>query len=197
MTARTGMASLITTLRGMTNAGTTDYTIGSTSYWDDDQLQSVLDRCSTKITEERLEPRPVTNTGGSISYYDYQSRNRFFEQTTGGTAKFFIANEAGSIAGTALWSADYDNGRVSFVNDTAGLDYFLTGTSYDVYAAAAEVWYQKAAHASELIDFSTQGNSIKRAHVSTACMKMAERYERMAHTQPASSSLEMIRGDQC
>jgi len=41
------MADLITELRGMAEAGTADYSIigsaGTTNYWDDGQLQNVLD----------------------------------------------------------------------------------------------------------------------------------------------------------
>ena len=47
MTARTGMADLITELRGFVEAGTADYSIvgsaGTTNYWDDTQLQNILE----------------------------------------------------------------------------------------------------------------------------------------------------------
>lgn len=193
MTARNGMSNLITTLRGMTNAGTADYTVSSATFWSDDQLQTVLDRYATPIRDEPLRAIPVMEDGSTV-YYDYQSRARFYESTDGGTAVFVIKDINGTAQGTADWSADYERGLITFVSDTKGSAFYLTGRSYDVYAAAADVWYQKAAHASEMIDFSTDGHSIKRAHIATMCMKMAQRYEGMATTAIANP-VEMCRGD--
>jgi len=193
MTARAGMSTLLTTLRGMTNAGTADYTVGSATFWSDDQLQAVMDRYVTPIRDEVISGIPIM-AGGTVNYLDYQSNNRFFESTDGGTARFVIRDIGGTAQGTANWSADYEKGLISFTADTKGTAYFLTGFSYDVYAAAADVWYQKAAHASEMIDFSTDGHSIKRGHVATMCMKMAQRYESMASVS-MSTPVELVRGD--
>ena len=48
------MASLITELRGMANAGTADYTLGTATYWDGDQVQRVLDRNRMDVYREQL-----------------------------------------------------------------------------------------------------------------------------------------------
>lgn len=188
------MSSLITTLRGFCNAGTADFTVGSATFWSDEQLQAALDRYATPIREELLKVYPVTNTGGTVEYKEYQSHNRFFEDTSGGTARFFIANSLGALQGTANWSADYEKGLITFVNDTKGTAYFLTGISYDVYAAAADIWYQKAAHASEQIDFATTVHKITRNHVYAQCMAMAKRFESMA-TVGISQPSVIARGD--
>lgn len=195
MTARTTMSSLISTLRGMTNAGTADFVVGSSTFWSDDQLQTILDRYVTVIRDETLSPAYEISTGGTVIYKDYQSKSRYFENTNGGTAQFVIRDPAsGTVQGTADWSANYETGLVSFTNDTQGKLYSLSGRSYDVYAAAAEVWYQKASHAAEMIDFSTAGHSVKRSNVYAASMAMAKRYEGMA-TKQVSTSAEMVRGD--
>jgi len=44
MTARDGMTNIIATLRAWTEAGTADYSVAGTTYWDDGQLQDTLDR---------------------------------------------------------------------------------------------------------------------------------------------------------
>lgn len=192
-TARPGMSNLISTLRSMANTGLEDYTIANVPYWSDAQLQTVLDRYAAPIRDEPLQAIQIMS-GGTVNYFDYQSNSRFFEATTGGSAVFVIRDIGGTAQGTANWSADYERGLISFAADTKGTGYFLTGRSYDVYAAAADVWYQKAAHASEMIDFSTDGHSIKRAHVATMCMKMAQRYESMASVS-MSTPVELVRGD--
>ena len=43
MTVRDTMAELIADLRALTDAGTSDYTVGGVSYWSDQQLQDALD----------------------------------------------------------------------------------------------------------------------------------------------------------
>lgn len=194
MTARTTMADLITTLRGFTNAGTADFAVGSNTYWSDDQLQAALDRYAVQVRNEVMQSFPVTVTGGSVNWFDYQSNMRFFEKTDGGTVRFIVKDGVGTVQGTALWSADYEKGLVIFAANTQGSVYTVTGYSYDVYAAAADVWYQKAAHASEMIDFSTDNHSVKRAHIAAAALKMAQRYENMAITNVSSVST-IERGD--
>ena len=192
MTARTTMASLIATLRGMTNAGATDYTVGSSSYWTDDQLQTVLDRYCLAVYDELINSAITYESGGLAKYYDYYSKHRYFETTDGGTARFIVKDSNFDASGTANWTADYERGKVSFVADTTGVVYYLTGFSYDLNAAAADVWYQKAAHASEKIDFQTDNHNIKRSHIAAAALAMARRYEGLAG-QPGSNYME--RGD--
>lgn len=187
------MSSLITALRGFTRAGTADYSIDSTAYWTDDQIQTVLDRYALPVRNVPLQSFHI-NVSGTISWFDYQASLRFFESTQGGTARFVVKDSLGSVQGTANWSADYERGLVSFAADTKGTAYYLTGYTYDVYAAAADVWYQKAAHASEMIDFSTDNHSIKRSHVAQLALRMAQRYENMA-TSSVSQAPSIERGD--
>ena len=194
MTARTTMTGLINVLRGMTNAGATDYSVNSVSFWSDDQLQTILDRYATIIRDEALTAMQTFTAGGAVLVTDYQSSNKFFETTSGGTLRFVVKDYTGGTAGTALWSADYERGLVTFVANTSGSAYYLTGYSYDVYAAAADVWYQKAAHASEQIDFSADNHNIKRSHIAAAAYKMAQRYEGLSSSN-TSVSVEIDRGD--
>lgn len=185
--SRPSMDALITTLRGFTNASIVDFT--------DDQLQQVLDRYRTDIRDYLLSPYPVTVSPGVAEYKDYQTPVRWLETTdSGGSARFVVGNGLGTVYGTALWSADYENGLISFVNDQAGSARYLTAHSYDVYAAASDVWQQKAAAAAEKVDFSTDNHSIKRSHIVKACQDMAAKYAGMATTGGASS-VDIVRGD--
>jgi hypothetical protein len=70
----------------------------------------------------------------------------------------------------------------------------LTGRSYDIYAAAADIWRRKAAHyASSSFDFSTDNHSIKRSQVYKHCLEMAEHYESMS--SDAIEFTDLFRGD--
>lgn len=188
------MSNLISTIRGFCNAGTADYVIGSTSYFTDDQIQAVLDRYCTPIRQERLFSHPVGF--GQVSYYEYSSRMGNYEETTGGTARFIIQDANGTTAGTADWSANYETGRITFNADQAGKIYYLTGFSYDVYAAAADIWGQKGAYYATQMDWSTDGHNVKKSHISKQCEVMEQKYRAMS-SFGGSSSGEIVRGDLC
>lgn len=180
MTARTTMASLILSLRGMTNAGTADYTVGGSAYWTDDQLQSALDRKRYDVREETLTAFGTLQSDGSTSYLDYRSEYLWFETTTGGTARFIVQDAAGSIIAGTAYSVNYERGLITFNADTTGATRYLTGFAYDVNGAAADVWRMKAGHTADMIDFSTDNHTVKRSHLPETCLKMARQYDAMS-----------------
>ena len=179
MAARLGMTpALIPQLRGLCDAGTADYTQtgGTAVYWDDDQLQQVLDRHVTRVYREQMTVYPTIVAGGVPLWLEYRTAHRNWEQIASGTAIFNIEDGAGITPGTALWSADYAQGVVTFNASTGGSLYFLTGFSYDLYAAAADVWRAKAGQASKLFDVSTDNHRLSRSQIMDHCLKMADYY---------------------
>jgi hypothetical protein len=195
MAARTGMANLITELRTMAEAGTSDYSLGSSTFWTDDHLQDVLDLHRTDIVFQPLTPYPTQGAGGTLLYNEYRSSYGMFEQTTGGTAIFYVQDSTGATQGTALWSADYRRGVVTFGSDTAGTSYYLTARSYDVNSAAADVWRRKASHFASAFNFSTDNHTINRAQVYEHCLEMASHFESISGG--AVSVVSLYRGDMC
>jgi hypothetical protein len=194
MTARTGMATLITELRSMAEAGTADYSISSSTFWSDDHLQDVLDLHRTEIVFQPLTPYPTQGAGGTLLYNDYRSHYGMYEATTGGTAVFYVQDSTGANVGTALYTPDYRRGQVSFAANTAGTTYYLTGRSYDLDAAAADVWRRKASHyAPTSFDFSTDNHSVSRSQVYAHCLEMSNFYE--SKSGDAVSTISMFRGD--
>lgn len=185
------MTTLISRLRDFTAAGTADYTVGGSTYWTDDQLQVVLDRHRIEVFDEQLSPVREIDSSGSAIFREYRSAYTAFESTDGGTAIFVLRDSTGSRAGTADWTADYENGRITFSSDTGGTVYYLTGRSYDLNAAAADVWTQKASHVADRYSFTADG---ARFDIS----KMVEQYERRAARFRAQSRIgvrEMVRDD--
>lgn len=192
MTARTGMAYIITELRGMTNAGTADYTIAGSAYWTDDQLQAVLDDHRTEVTDEVMF-FAEDNTGGTITTTRYYSSYGWFEQTTGGSLIFTIKDGTHALVGTASWSSvDYRTGRVVFTADTNEATRYLSGRSYDVYAAAADVWRRKASQVtSASYSWSTDNMSVNKGQMRAEYLKMADYYS----TQGGVTSVQIRRSD--
>jgi len=188
------MASIITELRGMTEAGTADYTISSTTYWTDNQLQDVLDTNREDIIFSRLEMYPVQVAGGSLSWQDYRSHYDYLEATTGGTSILYLQDSTGAAIGTANYTTDERRGQFQFSSDQAGSVYYMTGRSYDLNSAAADIWRKKAAHyALTSFDFSTDNHTISRSQVYQHALQMAEYFENQG--SDSISTVDMYRGD--
>ncbi len=181
MTARSGMTALITELRALTEAGTADYTVTSSTFWSDDQLQDILDVHRLDLRFMQLQSYPNQVQGGSLVWYDYKSQYGYLEQTSAGTAILYLQDSTGATLGTALWNADYRRGMFTFVNSAGGTSVYMTGRSYDINAAAADVWRRKAAHfAPSSFDFSTDNHSISRAQVYDHAVEMVSFFENMS-----------------
>jgi hypothetical protein len=176
--ARTGMTALLEELRGLCEAGTSEYTIGTTLHWSDNALQDVLDLNRKDLIHYPIQSYPIVVSGGTLQYYDYRTGFGFLEQTTAGTAIFYLQDSTGATLGTALWSADYRKGYITFASDAKGTAVYLTGRSYDLNAAAASVWRKKAAHyAPTSFNFSTDNHSISREQVYNHCIEMASFFD--------------------
>jgi hypothetical protein len=151
----------------------------------------VLDRNRLDVYGEPLVVFPNYIGGAAVEYKAYQSSYGMFEATDGGTAIFVIEDALGEDIGTALYTPDYQRGRVDFVVDTGGAQYYLTGRSYDINGAAAEVWRQKGGAYASVVDFSTDNHSVHRGAVIKNCMDMAARYDALSRPQ----TLTVVRTD--
>ncbi len=193
MSARSGLVDLIEILRGYTDAGSADYSIGTSNYWDNDHIQVVLDRHRLDIYHEPLVP--IENwAGGSIEYREYISTFGYYEKTDGGTAIFIIEDATGADVGTAHYSVDYLRGRIIFNSNTFGSAFYLTGRSYDLNAAAADIWRQKASHYALAYNFSTDSHRLERSKLIEQCLKMAEYYESRARLSTTTLTRSDLNG---
>lgn len=181
MATRSGMTDLIQRVRDLSAAGGDDYTIDLTTYWSDDQIQAALDRNRVDVVDEAVPPTASVASGGTTEYKLYQSRWRSLEETTGGTAVFYLRDGTGTRVGTASYSVDYDLGRVEFASSvTGGSTLYLNARAYDVYGAAADIWRQKAAHVASRMDFSADGASFKASQLVTQYERQAQACARKA-----------------
>jgi hypothetical protein len=188
MAARTGLSHLIDVLRGMVEGGTADYSIGTANFWDDDHLEAVLDRHRKDIHHEQLG-KIQDWSGGTVNYFEYVSLYKNYEQTTGGTAIFIVEHGTGADVGTANYSVDYFRGRITFGSDTGGSTLYLTGRSYDLDGAAADIWKSKAGHAANMYDFLTDNHRFARSQFMKHCLEMSNYYEQRAVTGTSTTVL--------
>lgn len=190
-TARVGMSTLVSTIRGFCNLGTDDYTLGTSTYWSDENVEIVLDRHRTTVVREELAEVVDHTGGGTIEYKEFRSHFGNFEETTGGTAIFILENAEGGDLATTLYSVDYANGIITFGTTQAGSSRYLTGRSYDVFGAAADAYRVKAGAYSEAVNFKTDNMSVNRGELIKNCMRMASNYAALGYAQ----TVNMIRDD--
>ena len=172
--ARTGMQTLIDTVRGYANAEPDEWEVTSDSsivtYWDDEEIQRVLDRHKTEFIHALMNVEP-TYSAGAIVYQQYRLGATDVES---GTAVFKIEDTAGTVTG---YSVDYARGVVTFTADQSGKSFWWSGFAYDLNAAAADIWRMKASHVANLVDFSTDGHSVKRSQQAKQYLDMAGYYQ--------------------
>jgi len=179
--ARDTMARLISEVRTMTGAPANAYGAGTATAWSDDLVQDILDRHRRDVVRLDLTPEPRLVGGGTLNYFDYRAPYGQWEATSsGGSATFVVRDSLGAVQGTALWSADYARGLVTFAANQGGTAYALTGAVFDLYGAAAEVLRQWATREARAYDFSEDGQSFRRSQKREGLLAMARDYERKA-----------------
>lgn len=192
--ARSGMSTLIEQVRGLTNAGTADYTEGTSNYWDADQIQVVLDRHRHDHWAVPLSPQLSYTAAGAVQYLDYPLPMTHLEETTGGTAVFILATGSNVPIGTASYTADYTNGYVTFTSDQAGSAVMITCREYDLYGAVAEIWRMKSSQFVEQFDFSTDNTSVKLSQKMQQAEMMAQTFEKKSKWGGVTVG-KLVRGD--
>lgn len=190
---RPTLADLYIELRSMTEAGTADYTLNGETYWDDATLHNVLDSYRKDIYHELLTPVEEVDSGGTAVWKNYYTGYENLENTSGGTSIFYVQDAVGDTVGTANYSTDYQRGVVAFVQNTGGSTYYFTGRSYDLNAAAADIWRRKASHTANAFSFSTDNHRVDRGKLHDQYIKMAEMYENRGGN--SVTTIQMWRND--
>ncbi len=189
--ARTGMQTLIDTVRGYANAEPDEWEVTSDSsivtYWDDEEIQRVLDRHKTEFIHALMNVEP-TYSAGAIVYQQYRLGATDIES---GTAVFKIEDTAGTVTG---YSVDYARGVVTFTADQSGKSFWWSGFAYDLNAAAADIWRMKASHVANLVDFSTDGHSVKRSQQAKQYLDMAGYYQNRSVSEGVTTA-KIVRDD--
>jgi len=183
MAVRPSMAALIQRVRGLTYAGTAEFSVGSDSYYSDQHVQDYLDAHRRDVQYAPLAPVPlntVNNGSGSVSYYDYQAPYGNWEATSGGTAVLIVHDAIGSAIGTAAWSLDPLRGLVTFGQETLGSARYVTGRVYDLYGAAADLLESWAAREARAFDYSGDGQTLTRSQKAKGLRDQAAEYRAKA-----------------
>jgi hypothetical protein len=156
--ARPTMALVIARLRRLTDAATDDV-FNDVTFWTDDQLQDILDENSFPVLDLELTPSTMLVNGvadwrtqffskKTLKAYDYERNAQVVETSTG------------TPIDSDFFTLDWQRMTVTLTEDvTTNTDYSLRITLYDMWDAAARVWYEKAEQRASYI--STKANAHK------------------------------------
>lgn len=157
MAVRAGMQDLIDELRRLTNVSVSEYS--------DQELQDKLDQYKTEYRDVSLQATR-TNTADGVIYQIYdlpESVGDWFELPIDNVVNSYFNLRTSAyvpvVFGTIV-DFDADMRRITFVEDTGGVYYYLTLQTYDMYGAAADIWQVKCIEASNLVDIKTDNHTL-------------------------------------
>ena len=170
MTLRTGMNNLIKRVRALTDSPSA-YTDTSTPYWADVDLQDILDSNAQLIIDDPLIWRPQVVGGGTVNYFVANAHYRDLEEATSGTVRWIVRDSVGAEYGTANYTPDYRQGQIRFTTNRGGTAYYLTAYTYDVHAAAADVWLERLGNFADWYAFSADNQRFSRQMAHSQAMR--------------------------
>lgn len=172
--SRASMASLITTVRGLTGDD------GATPVFTDDEIQAALDAHRLEYRYAALDTLE-TRTPTDVEYRVFTAHGlRYWEDD--------VVLTSGAYATLTPDTEDLVNGRWEFNTDQNGnLPVLIVGKSYDVYAAAALICTEWAARLARDFDFQADMDEFKRSQKSTGLLRAAAALR--AKSRPAVASL--------
>lgn len=176
--ARSGMSNLILRLRGMTDTSESEYTVNSVAWWTDDQLQDILDQHRTDWSDVELVVQPEY-VSGDWATRDYHLPRMNWEEYTSDSDIWRVVDTDGAAVSTSTYTADYLTGVIRFSSDQDHAIYYLRGRSFNLDAAAADVWRRKMAHyANTSFNFAADGQRFDRHQLVQSAMMMIQMYEK-------------------
>jgi hypothetical protein len=161
----------------------------------DSDIQDALDRYRIKLNLLQLMPLDTVMPGGQVRYYEFTAPFTDWEQG------YIIQASGNQASGATLgdgsaWQAvtptvAYDlDGRWRFA-DYFFCDLFITGYSYDVYAAAASCVDQLAATQLRTFSFTAGGQTFNKNQI----LQNYREFARDLRRQARLVSADMVRGD--
>lgn len=150
----------------------------------DVQIQDALDRRRTEVRYEPLHAEETIAPGGAVSYKD------FYAPAALGDWEADAQLVDGSYNVLSPNGADYITGHWTF-NAAPNRPVYLTGKSYDVYAAAAYLLREWAAKVKLQFDVGTDQERLQRSQKLKMLLGLANEYE----GKQRATTIKMVRSD--
>lgn len=173
-TARTGMISLISRWRRLVADE-------SEAVWTDGEAQELLDSYRIDLWQRSTTARPQ-EIDSDVKWLVYDVGKGDLESIASGTTIFRLFNSAGSAAGTANYSVNYQTGLIAFTSDQNGTAWWVDARHYDLHGAAAAGWREAAGAKASYYNFSADGARYERSQWFDHCMQMASYHDSLSST---------------
>ncbi len=174
------MSALITRVRRLVNDPA-----GASAVWTDDELQDWLDAHREEVIDEALgySWQRVAGVDVVLVYVAEQGDWEGDVVLTDASGNTLTADDVNLVAGR--WTFDAHQQP----------PVYLTGRSYDVYAAAADALEARAAQVALAFDFSADGASYQRSQQGEALLRLAQQYRRSSRSQSRLQTATLVRDD--
>ncbi len=173
--ARTTLNDLITRLRTLVGDPA-----GTDQTWSDDELQDFLDANRLDVRHATLRPE-TTWSDGTVTYTDYYADYGHWESGV------VLEDSEGDDLTPA--SSNLVVGHWTFADQDPNV--YITGKTFDLYAAAADVLEAWAAKVALEFSFSADGSTFNRVQKRESLLSVAAQYRRKARPTRAT----MVRDD--
>jgi hypothetical protein len=174
--ARSTMANLITRVRLLINDPS-----GGSQTWTDDQIQDVLDASRQDVLNSALTGKP-TFSGTTIQYLDYFASQGDWEDSP--VMKQYLTVVVNPSASENIV------GHWTFAQSVLP-PVFITGKSYDIFRAAAELLERWSAKLALNYDFTSDGQTFRRSQAGAALCNLAKTYR----MQQRPTTISLVRAD--
>lgn len=190
MVVRDGMLALIDNLRKMSLASIDN--TDTDNYFTNEELQSILDRTSRYHVRTVLAPIREVLPGNTAVYTRYQWSADIGEWIEHPLPDFIdntfkLQDSTGSqiFYGTAEneFTVEPSRRTVVFGSNREGKIFYLSVYSYDLNAAAAEVWLQKAGRRQDYVNWKTDNHTIAEDTEYQHCMEQYRLYSSRAKSK--------------
>lgn len=170
MAVRPSLAAIILELRALTDANIGETVVNGITFWDDDQLQLILDQYRIDVLDQELHPaaQRVAGTTGYLRYYFPADIGFFVEEG-------FSITDADGYPLTG-WTYVPGTRHILFDTDHGGDTVLMTGSAFNLRLAAAKVWLMKAGHRTALIDWKAGGQTLSEDQEYQHCMAKFNEY---------------------
>jgi len=168
MAVREGMAGLILRTRKLVGD------LATSPVFADQDVQDALDQYRFYHRYERTEPQATIQPGGHRAWTDFYTINENWEAPSSGSGDSLFNLADASYNLLAPDAADYLTGHFVFNAGVLNAVVWVTGQTYDIYAAGADLATNWAAQLARRFDFSDNNVRYQRSQQTKALLELAD-----------------------
>jgi hypothetical protein len=195
MTTRTSVDYIIAEVRRLTGAGTAEFTVDSTSYFTDEQIEQVLDSRRLRLARHEIVFEPELSEGGGTSIYKNARIGYAWVEDASSTTAFKMTDSQGSIQATAGYTLSAEDGFITFTADQGGSSRFVTSWVHNPYKAAVDILTSWNSELARQPDFATDNMRVWRSQKQKAIAEQIKTLKDMAGMVPHIQVVPMNRSD--